>query len=740
MTEFEGLYTAIIKGNPKDVINSIRDIPTIHRQEILDTALEQAITLTTTPQIPNIKILLKLGANPDGPTDSEGTALNYAYASGNQQIVAMLLEAGANPDATNSTVLESAVQKGDLKHVIKFIEAGANPNDSTKLLFNDDLLAVAEDYPEVKEYLQKKFERTEEEPVKDSDLEEIQVDLPRPKMQNPGWIELYGPYGDDGYLTLNYCQPGLIYLDKHYWDSVERYLMYKMYQGSYKGKAIKEAPSLHEARKMFKVLTVPVAKTPRQLVVNQRLRPLAESKPNTHYLQHREQLFFIVNKAKFTQQELYRNKLLATGDIPIFNCDAHDSFGYEGNLLGNTLMNIRHQLGGAKYDSRDLPKTNNLTIKRYLGNPNFYVIRGDPEPELATEIRKLGTFRNSSGKIVRGKLNLNLYGGSGWLIPAEHYPDAKWLVFQTFPSQKQIESYGRGWVKRRSMLIVEVAILFAKFRDRSEVGADDILFVIKDIFGAESFAGEEQPNESFMRSVWKFTDFQESAITDTAIQILWNYLSIIVSQILDGVRDFPELQERLDGADSDIFDKAINSLEGLTERESILVVSFKRIFGLLQKISDNESKACTTAIYMMFGRDYYDQIRMIYSKRAQTSVIRSTYSSEEHQFRDRFGIQNMHIKDIINHLPDLSKKCKLLFLIATDYILSMEDAEAVQLSRRLLLLSQNGLKPPTPIPEQFPEQQPEQAVFEQQPEQAVFEQLPEQQSQALPSLEIQDIE
>ena len=481
MTEFEGLYTAVIEAGPKEIKLYLTKIPTIHQQEALDSALEKSITLSASPKVPNIRYLLELGANPDGPIEDAGIILSYAYNFGLEEIIELLLQAGANVNAAHSDVVEQSVRKGDLKYVVRFVEAGGDISNKARFLYTDDLLSASSEYPKIQKYLISKgikssdpklikqlieistpvvedFEYKEQKVIDDTkqvfikdyskrylvilgntkphqalirkhggrfihgkgwlipkgrrvaiekELHEIMSPLPastsspvesatpvysvspeptpdeitsiktptttisRPVVKSDT-IDLYTPIGEYGYMTIAFTN--LFNLDSKMWDSVERYLMYKMYEGTFKGKAIRDAETLADARKKFHINKVFIAKTPKQLVLNQKLVPLAQSVINKKYLQGREDIFYHANKAKFTQNNVLRNRLLKTSRT-IINKNPDDFFGYEGNLLGNTLMKLRNEFGGSEYQ---IIKTNNLTIERYPANKSFYVIRGDP--------------------------------------------------------------------------------------------------------------------------------------------------------------------------------------------------------------------------------------------------------------------------------------------------------------------------------------------------------------------------
>ena len=805
MTEFEGLYTAVIESGPKEIKQYLTKIPTIHQQEALDSALEKSITLSAHPKTSNIKHLLELGANPNGSSEDAGIILSYAYTFGLEEIIELLLQAGANVNAPHSDVLEQAVRKGDAKYVVRFVEAGGDINNKKHLLYVDDLLTTASRYSKIQKYLiskgiksatpelAKKLDEIETPTIDDfeykvqemecvtkqvfikdhsaryliilgntkphqtlirkhggrfirgkgwlipkSRREAIEKELynimsPLPKSssspvasatpvysvspeQSPDeldiikntsnntivrpsvkseTINLYTPISEYGFMTIAYSIPNLFNLDSKMWDSIERYLMYKMYEGTFKGKALSDAETLAEARKKFYINKVFIAKTPKQLVLNQKLVPLAQSEINKRYLQNREDIFYLANKAKFTQNRVLRNRLLKTANREIIDKNPDDFFGYEGNLLGNTLMRLRHEFGGSEYIVK---KTNNLIIEKYSPNKSFYVIRGDSELELASVIRGLGIYKTKAGKTVRGKLNFNLQGGPGWLIPVSRADEAKKVVFETFPDEKKIRVSGQDWIKKRVRKFIDVALLFSQLRDRQEIGSDDVMFAIKDVFGTEEFLGEdgELPADHFVQSVWKYVDGQGAVISEAAIKLLWDFMSKMVKEFTNGIETFQQMKKIMNRIEAAILDTSIQPVEGLTERENIIISSFTRLYKLLKRVHNKEAKICVTAIHMMLSKHHYENIREIYSKKAKMQG--NEYPDEETQFRKRFHIKTPHIEAVLQKLSDISKKCKLLVLTTLDYVMNLEGENAITISKRLIILSQKG-KQPSPTPQ-----------------------------------------
>ena len=525
------------------------------------------------------------------------------------------------------------------------------------------------------------------------------VGIERPVVKAVDRIEIYTPLGEWGQFAND--SVAKFKLNGHEWDTIERYLMHEMYISTFKGDSIKNAETLNEARYKFGVTSVPQAKTPKQLVLNQKLIPLAESKINPKFYENFEKIFFQAIFEKLSQNKLIMKKLLETGEALIINRNVHDLFGYESNMLGNTLMAIRN---GQKNLEQGGPKTNNMTIKKYPGNKNFYVIRGNPTPELATQIRNLSTYKTKTGKIVHGKLNLNLAHGPGWLIPLSQRNEAKKLIFDTYPDEYKIELCGQAWIKEQIKIYLYPAIVFSKYRNRLEVGADDIMFSIKEIFDRGDLLGgpTNDPHLQFSKVVIKYVTKHEITISDSAVQLLWNVLSKLFNENVQDIQligNYKAFKDKINFMDATLLETPIATIDNLTERETIIVRSFVRIFKLLKKTLDtkDESKICIAVIHIMLDKNHYELVRSDYSKKLTEDKKTASSESLEIQLRHRFGITCKHIATILTALPEnLSKKCIVLFFSMLDYVMAIEGEPAIHISKKLILLSQ--VKNPTPAP------------------------------------------
>lgn len=103
--------------------------------------------------------LLNAGAHPDGVGEQLGIPLASAAFEGNYEVVAVLLNAGANPNVVldngqrTFTPLYSAAYSGDLESVRLLIQAGADPSFRSNDGYSAAEWADYNGYPEVAEFL-----------------------------------------------------------------------------------------------------------------------------------------------------------------------------------------------------------------------------------------------------------------------------------------------------------------------------------------------------------------------------------------------------------------------------------------------------------------------------------------------------------------------------------------------------------------------------------------------------------
>lgn len=810
MTENDDLFNAAVSGEPKDIDRELAKIEGLQRQAALDDVLYRSVIFAQ-PKIRNIRHLLDLGADPNSCCKGSGNLLNHVYDSGLENILGLLLSAGANVNAENVTVLEDAVRGGDIKYVVRSVESGADLGDTERLLFSDSLIDETDDpkiqkflidagvkgnadldlddvelvtiddfeYPEMKDEPEQKVnlivsnhnklfcivtgdtkehqailrefkgrynpdgkcwlipnknkkllqlriaELEQETPTSDatdtpmsdtvetptsdptetpvSDIDDAISETPveynfdeimesvqqidRPVIEKDSEIILTGLFGKYPQFLTEFSCDGLFTLNDMEWDSVERYIMYKLYEGSYKGDAIKKAESLADARKLYEITSLKPAKSPKDLVINQKLKPYANSKINKSNLGDIRDLFKKATRAKFKQNPLIRRKLVGTGELEIITDNMRDRYGYEGNALGRLLMEIRKEDGGKDYDSSI--RYNNLVMEPYSGNSEFYVVRGDPDPDFTTELRELGTHTIAGGKVIPGKLNQNLQGGSGWLIPMSAKSELEELVFDTYPNYKKIQVATDKWITRHAFDILRIALIYARHKDQREITDEDITFAVEKVLGNKVVNGENGAPDHFREIVTE--RLGKMKITDDAMGMLWRTVSGMADELIRDVIEYSQFEEINAALEDEILETAITPVHGLTPRESALITAFSKLYGLVSKaFPDAGIKNCITAVQMILGKDHYQFVKDVYEEKSKMKG-KSEYPDEETQFRKRFEIKSPHTRYVLRYLPEnIDKRCKLLVLTMLDYTTDLEGDEAIEISKRTILLGKES--------------------------------------------------
>ena len=90
-----------------------------------------------------------------------------------------------------------------------------------------------------------------------------------------------------------------------------------------------------------------------------------------------------------------------------------------------------------------------------------------------------------------------------------------------------------------------------------------------------------------------------------------------------------------------------------------------------------------TVIDMLVGSEYNTGIQQLYKRKLQNEQ-KGQYRNEEVMFQERFQIRVHFLSDVLQLLPRLDKKCKLLLLTAIEYIENIQDNTA--LHRNLYIL------------------------------------------------------
>ena len=99
--------------------------------------------------ISEVREWLDFGANPNAARDDGITALILATNNGHAEVVKMLLEAGANLNGANDTVLMFAADDGYVEIIKMLLVAGANPNAARDDGWTALMFAAQEGHPEI---------------------------------------------------------------------------------------------------------------------------------------------------------------------------------------------------------------------------------------------------------------------------------------------------------------------------------------------------------------------------------------------------------------------------------------------------------------------------------------------------------------------------------------------------------------------------------------------------------------
>lgn len=608
---------------------NLNKIPETHHQQALNDALYHTL-LGNKPKPIIIKNLLELGAHPT----ENGILLAYR----NPEIFDLILK---SPDIEIPSILvEQIINDKDLKSFAKvkpFLHKMKLNIPIPKQFQNSNLSALGQE-----------AHGTAESTLKEVVLPNIQY----------------------SFMELDFNIPFII--DHKKWSNVSQYLMFKLYQGTPKAEAIKNASSVKEARRIFNIKRLKTANTAKEMMKNKTLSPIAESKFNKTNLAQKNEIFYDVNYQKFIQNNLIKNELINSGKVYIIDKDP-SSLGYEGNLLGNTLMRIRATLGGnTKYN---IIKTNNLTIKKY--GENKYVIRGDPDDEILYRIKNMKNITNPSKGVIYSKLNFNLAGGPGWLVPKSQGKEAKQIVFDTLPDSEKISCRMKKWLKQKIRKILNIADKIAFLKGSASTSSDDIMFSIK-LLGCGIFLGKDYgiPEPDFINMV---NSVNGKEMSDVCYQILWNALGDMVKIGFahdTTLEKFEILQKEYNDS---VLNRHPKPVKGIKERSVIFINAFNNVYKQLKEnFKDN---TLITTLNILLGNKA-EEVKKLYNEKVKKKI--ETGLNEEQAFQ-KFGIKNTELKNILIYLDSLGltdKKIKLLILISLDYILSFED---IDLLRNLLL-------------------------------------------------------
>ena len=148
---------AIKSGNPEAVKLALSDL----NPQWLSSHIDALLAYANNPEI--VKLLLQAGAKPDAFTLNYAINANYAYAfkDTGPEIVKLLLQAGAKPGENTlnyalNSMEDGGSHTGNLEIVKLVLKAGAKPNERT------DLTHLRANYPEIMKLV--KMYSTDEDP------------------------------------------------------------------------------------------------------------------------------------------------------------------------------------------------------------------------------------------------------------------------------------------------------------------------------------------------------------------------------------------------------------------------------------------------------------------------------------------------------------------------------------------------------------------------------------------------
>ncbi len=645
----EKLWSKSMPPTITDINEKLKTIPETHRQEALNTILYNLIIHYPTSTI-NLE-LIEMGAVP--PKDFESVSLIATYG-GDPQVFSRLLEIVKQVD---SDFIQMLVNDND-KHVLETIE---------KKWKNRSLITV---YPNTDKAIIKLLGKYANEP---------------PQETNP---ILLHPWGLDefNFLKLNYITPfKLENAPQEGWDTLERYIAYKLYENTPKGNVIKNAP-VDEISELFLLKPLGEPKNTKEMLIMKDKGDVANSIINKKNLENKIELLYNATLEKFNQHPLLKNKLIETGDREIIEKNIH-SIGYEGNLFGIVLMRVRAHFKNEKTFVTN--KNNNLTIKKY--STKFYVVRGDADEEISTKLRTLATFKSSSGKTVYGKLSFNLSGGPGWLIPFTHIKEAKELVRSTWPVEEQLSKLARKWVSHKLVVILEMAKKIVTMLDKNEIGTDDIMLIIRDIYPCSGFLGTDfgEPSKEFIKSVNKTTNIP---VSEAAIKILWDFLGNMAITGFKDVETVKQFHDQVTIYQKMLMNKKVPMIKSLSERESLFLTAFLKMYNVLKNVSGIKNPTVASVKILInrddIGKNIKDRYASIIKDKKNINDSSLTGKIEETEakvFKEKFGIKLLDLDTILLNLGFLDKKNKLLVLIAIEELLKKKSIdEELQINKTLL--------------------------------------------------------
>ena len=469
----------------------------------------------------------------------------------------------------------------------------------------------------------------------------------------------------------------LLYAHHTYWHSVEQYVYYKLYENTAFAEYIYDIKNAHEFQKIVHILN---SKLSDESIRSLQLDPsLFHVKPNTsrkkifQYLEYATHLKFKQNR--FLHEQLIHSKGL------IVTHHFYDKFGYPENRLGQILMEYRKQCTGIPVQPN---YTNNMEYKIYRPKPSFYVVRGNPDENLVQKLNKLSTYKSKTNKIILGKYNSKLIEGGGWLVPRKKHDEIQSILLPYYPKYIQHSIIGKKWLDEKIDKIVQLCIKMMKLTDHNEISQRIVFFIIQQYYRMNTLISGQKVAVPFEFKIALCEHTPPNVrINPLAEELLWEFISNITETTFE---DAENVFQRIQDIDH-LFDTSLRKMPKIRPPIDNLVIhfimAFSRVYTSLIDIGYEPKKSCMTVIDMLVGSEYNTGIQQLYKRKLQNEQ-KGQYRNEEVMFQERFQIRVHFLSDVLQLLPRLDKKCKLLLLTAIEYIENIQDNTA--LHRNLYIL------------------------------------------------------
>lgn len=465
-------------------------------------------------------------------------------------------------------------------------------------------------------------------------------------------------------MSSRYWMNNLFYLDGAFWNSVDQYVYYNINKRNTNGEKIKQFKNRLE---MDRFLLLQKNKNTNKYI---ELSPSYEKSPFSYL--YGKRLLEKATQKKF-EQNTYLVEILKNITRIIVTNDYNDLYGYLNNNLGNVLMNIRnhHTPIPPKYIN-----TNNLRYFIYKPKPNFYIVKGNPDEIHTLELNKLSTYKTKKGMIVKGKYNPKLIDGGGWLIPIEKEKKLEALIFNTYPENIKIQKFGRRWMSEKVDKIINISRKLIKTDNKKHIPQNIVQFVLIDIYNTKLVTGEKVvvPIE-FLILLNNILEKYNVYINKLTQELLWEFISNMIQINFEDIVFYDDMVNRVQQFDI-VFHRQITSMDVLCPPLDnfiyLFTQCFRKCFNLIKQQISNEKMACMITIDILVGNQNYNFILKSYKTKIKYDK-KGSYDDEVILFQERFDIHVHFLKEIIDCIPKVDKKCKLLLLTAIEFLENMNE-------------------------------------------------------------------